>query len=89
MLNFREITKNDIPALFAVRVATHENRLTMEELSSLGITEESDLYQFAINFSIINLMALPARRSSEKNLNWNRHIYQSLHHATLHYIPFK
>jgi len=40
-MNFREITKNDIPALFAVRVATHENRLTVEELTSLGITEET------------------------------------------------
>jgi GNAT superfamily N-acetyltransferase len=37
----REITKDDVPDLFAVRVATHENRLTREELASLGITEES------------------------------------------------
>jgi len=40
-MNIREITENDIPALFAVRIATHENRLTREELTSLGITEES------------------------------------------------
>ena len=37
----REITKDDVADLFAVRVATHENRLTREELASLGITEES------------------------------------------------
>jgi len=40
-MNFREITKDDIQSLFAVRVATHENRLTIEELASLGITEET------------------------------------------------
>jgi ribosomal protein S18 acetylase RimI-like enzyme len=40
-MNFREIREKDIPDLFAVRVVTHENRLTMEELLALGITEES------------------------------------------------
>jgi ribosomal protein S18 acetylase RimI-like enzyme len=40
-VEFREITEDDIPDLFAVRVATHENALSREELSSLGITEES------------------------------------------------
>ena len=40
-MNFREITEADIPALFAVRVATHENRLTYEELHAIGITEQS------------------------------------------------
>lgn len=40
-MNFREITKDDIQSIFAVRVATHENRLTVEELASLGITEET------------------------------------------------
>src|SRR5262245_52382647 len=40
-MRIREITEADIPDLFAVRVATHENRLTREELASLGITEES------------------------------------------------
>lgn len=38
---FREITNDDIPALFAVRIATRENALSLEELASLGITEES------------------------------------------------
>jgi GNAT superfamily N-acetyltransferase len=41
MLEFREITEADIPALFRVRVATHENRLSLEELKALGITEET------------------------------------------------
>jgi GNAT superfamily N-acetyltransferase len=40
-MNLREITDADIPALFEVRVATHENRLTREELLALGITEET------------------------------------------------
>jgi GNAT superfamily N-acetyltransferase len=37
----RAITDCDIPALFPVRVATHENRLSREELTALGITEAS------------------------------------------------
>ena len=40
-MNIREIIEDDIPALFVVRVATHENQLTLEELASLGITEET------------------------------------------------
>ena len=40
-MNFREITEADIPALFAVRVSTHENKLTYDELRALGITEQS------------------------------------------------
>jgi ribosomal protein S18 acetylase RimI-like enzyme len=40
-MRFRETTEADVPDLFAVRVATHENRLTQEELSSIGITEDS------------------------------------------------
>lgn len=38
-MKIREITKADVPDLFAVRVATHENRLTRDELAALGITE--------------------------------------------------
>jgi GNAT superfamily N-acetyltransferase len=38
---YREIKPEDIPALFAVRVATHENRLSHEELAEMGINEES------------------------------------------------
>jgi GNAT superfamily N-acetyltransferase len=41
MLAIREIQPSDIPALFRVRAATDENRLTQEELASLGITEAS------------------------------------------------
>ena len=37
----RDIELSDVPALFAVRVATDENRLTREELTRLGITEAS------------------------------------------------
>lgn len=40
-LNYREITEKDIPVLFDVRVATHENRLTREELALQGITVET------------------------------------------------
>jgi ribosomal protein S18 acetylase RimI-like enzyme len=41
MRTFREIEATDISALFRVRSATDENRLTPEELASLGITESS------------------------------------------------
>jgi GNAT superfamily N-acetyltransferase len=40
-LHFREATINDVPALFAVRTATRENPLTLDELRALGITEPS------------------------------------------------
>ena len=36
----REIITKDIPQLFAVRVQTKENRITLDELSELGITED-------------------------------------------------
>lgn len=38
---FREITADDVPALFAVRVATRENSYTLAELDELGITVPS------------------------------------------------
>ena len=38
---FREITLNDIPAIFEVRVSTDENNFTYEELDKHGITPES------------------------------------------------
>ncbi|HHT26732.1 MAG TPA: hypothetical protein GXZ82_05750 [Firmicutes bacterium] len=37
----REVVEDDVPALFEVRVRTDEYRLTHEELTALGITEES------------------------------------------------
>lgn len=37
-MNLREITAADIPELFAVRTATHENRMTLEELAAVGVT---------------------------------------------------
>jgi GNAT superfamily N-acetyltransferase len=40
-LLFREITAEDIPALFDVRVASRENAYTRGELAALGITEDS------------------------------------------------
>jgi len=49
-MKFREILQDDIPDLFAVRTATHENRLTREELSSLGITEKSVKERIERNF---------------------------------------
>ena len=41
LVNIREITIADIPALFFVRPRTRENALTLEELRALGITPES------------------------------------------------
>jgi GNAT superfamily N-acetyltransferase len=38
---YREINEQDVPSLFVVRTATHQNRLTLEELHDLGITEET------------------------------------------------
>jgi ribosomal protein S18 acetylase RimI-like enzyme len=38
-VNFRTIEPTDIPALFAVRIATWENDHGKEELAALGITE--------------------------------------------------
>lgn len=40
-LHYRPITCVDIPALFAVRAATDEHDLSREQLTALGITEES------------------------------------------------
>ena len=37
-MKFREITFNDIPTIFDVRVATNENNFTYEELEARGIT---------------------------------------------------
>lgn len=42
-MRIRAIEPADIPALFAVRTSTHENRLSREELDALGITEDSVL----------------------------------------------
>lgn len=41
MTCYREITCDDIPALFAVRAATDENNLSLEQLKALGITEDA------------------------------------------------
>jgi ribosomal protein S18 acetylase RimI-like enzyme len=40
-MKFREIEKIDVPDLFAVRTATAENALTLEQLEQLGINEDS------------------------------------------------
>jgi len=40
-MNFREITEQDLPAVFEVRVATREHAYSMDELAELGITPES------------------------------------------------
>ena len=41
MTHYREITCDDIPALFVIRTATDENNLSLERLRALGITEDS------------------------------------------------
>lgn len=38
---YREIAQPDIPDLFAVRVVTRENAMTLEELARFGVTEDS------------------------------------------------
>lgn len=38
---YRRIAPAEAPALFAIRTATHENRLTRAALTALGITETS------------------------------------------------
>lgn len=40
-MEYREIVDTDIGGLFAVRMATRENSLSCEQLTSLGITEAS------------------------------------------------
>jgi ribosomal protein S18 acetylase RimI-like enzyme len=40
---YREIKEIDIPAIFKVRISTDENNLSLSELESLGITEDSVL----------------------------------------------
>ena len=40
-MTFREITTNDMQAIFAVRVATWHNEHGLEELTRMGITQKS------------------------------------------------
>ena len=40
-MNFREITAQDIPELFRVRIATWHNNQGAKQMSALGITHES------------------------------------------------
>lgn len=40
-MQIRPITQADVPALFEVRVATHQNAMTLAELERLGITPGS------------------------------------------------
>lgn len=37
----RDIEKDDVPALFPLRAATRENRLSIEQLDGMGINEKS------------------------------------------------
>ena len=37
-MKYREITLNDTPAIFELRIATNENNFTYEELEARGIT---------------------------------------------------
>jgi GNAT superfamily N-acetyltransferase len=41
VVNFREITAADLPALFLVRIDAVENRATLEGLASIGVTIDS------------------------------------------------
>ncbi|NLF38087.1 GNAT family N-acetyltransferase [bacterium] len=47
----RAITPADIPALFAVRTATDENRLSREQLTALDITEATVLEKLRTTYS--------------------------------------
>ncbi len=49
-MEFREIRSDDIPSLFAVRVATHENALSREQLTALGVTDASVKEKLATSF---------------------------------------
>jgi ribosomal protein S18 acetylase RimI-like enzyme len=42
-MRFREIREHDVVSLFAVRVATRENRLSREQLAGLSINEKTVL----------------------------------------------
>lgn len=46
-MNFREIEPGDMPAIFAVRVATWHNPNGKEEMTRMGITPESVLGKMA------------------------------------------
>jgi ribosomal protein S18 acetylase RimI-like enzyme len=48
---YRQITEGDVSVLFVVRTETHENRLTREELTRLGITEDSVKKKLAGSFN--------------------------------------
>ena len=48
---YRKIVPADIPALFAVRVATDENCLTRSELTALGITEETVMQKLSASYN--------------------------------------
>lgn len=46
-MQYREIVTEDIPQLFKIRIATRENRLTIDELQKFGITPASlDTFDF-------------------------------------------
>ncbi len=50
-MNIREIEAKDVPDLFDVRVATHENRLSREELAFMGINENAVREKLAGTFT--------------------------------------
>jgi len=49
-VRFREITAEDVPALFYVRTRTRENAYTIEQLQDLGITRASVAAKIAASF---------------------------------------
>ncbi len=49
-MKLREITRTDVPSLFHVRTRTRENRYTPEQLTALGITEQTVLARLTSTF---------------------------------------
>lgn len=44
---FRKVERKDVPELFSVRIATRENRMTMQALAAMGITPGSTIEALA------------------------------------------
>jgi hypothetical protein len=56
----RRIETSDVSQLFRVRAATDENRLTLDQLSTLGINEKSVRRR--------RIVGVPSQRGEEGNL---------------------
>jgi ribosomal protein S18 acetylase RimI-like enzyme len=49
-IQFREVTPSDVPSLLDVRTRTRENTYTLEQLTALGITEDTVVGKLAASF---------------------------------------